>query len=372
MKCFEDGILQAYLDGELEIDTKKQLENHLLVCSKCKDCLNQLKANDDFAFEKINSYKRFTFDNMHSIREPVVSKFKNKLGYTNSKGEQSFMSKYKKLLATACSAAIVVSCISIQPVRAAISNVLSVFRVESIQSVNITLKDLDQIRDKLNNLNSDVSMDKFGRISRHGGELKEISFEEALKLSGNSSKLLPAELSAYTPKITTVEPANIEFNLKVKNINSVLKSIGTQKLLPENIEDKTFYIRFPQQLSFNYKINNKFVDIIQMKSPEIEVPEGVSEDEIYECLINLPILPDNIKNQLKSINDWKSTLYIPVLKEKSEEVDINGCKGYLSSDINNHTEKSTSYLIWYNNGIIYGMVGDMDKAELLKIANSIK
>jgi len=372
MKCFEEGILQAYIDGELDIDVKKQVENHLNTCQKCKYCLDKLKANDDFAFEKISFYKQFTFGNIEPARKTTISKNKSLSDYSNSKGVQNFMSKYKKILATACCAALVVSCLSIQPVRAAISNALSIFRVENIQSINITLEDLDQIKDSLDNLNSEVSMDKFGKVSRRGGDVKEISLKEALKLAGDSSGLLPAELSSYTPKISTVEPTNMEFNLKVKNINSALKSIGTEKLLPENIEGKTFSVKFPRQMSLNYEISGKFINIIQMKSPEIEVPEGVSENEIYECLINLPVLPDNIKSQLKSITDWKSTLYVPVFEKESEEVDINGCKGYLSSDISEHVTKSTSYLIWYNNGTIYGIVGDMDKADIIRIAKSIK
>lgn len=372
MKCFDAGTLQAYIDGELEIDVKKKLESHLEACPECKGHLDELKANDDFAFAKINSYRQFTFDNAEPSGKAAVPKRKNLLDYSNPKGVENFMFKYKKLLAAACSIALVVTCLSFQPVRAAISNALSIFRVDNVQGIKVTLDDIQQIQKKLNGMDSQIDMDKLGKITRQGGESKQVSVDEALKLAGDSVSLLPAGLSSNKPEITTTEPARIEFNLNVENVNSVLKSFGTQKLLPENIENKTFAVNFPRQFSINYKIGNKTVSISQMRSPEIEVPEGVNADEIYECLVNLPILPDNIKNQLKSIKDWQHTMYVPVLEGQSEEADINGCKGYLTSGIDSRTQQSSSLLVWYNNGVIYGVYGDISKTDILSIAKSIK
>lgn len=48
MKCPDTGALQAYIDGELEIDSKKTIENHLGNREKCMEVLNKLKECDDF------------------------------------------------------------------------------------------------------------------------------------------------------------------------------------------------------------------------------------------------------------------------------------------------------------------------------------
>lgn len=372
MKCFETGILQAYIDGELEIDIKKKLENHLAVCQKCKDQLDELKVNDDFVFEKITSYRQFTFDNAGPSVKTTAAEPKKLPDYSIEKGAEGFMSKYKKLIVSACSIALVFTCLSFQPVRAAISNVLSIFRVENIQGIKFTLEDIQKIQKKLNNLESEVDMNKLGKINRTGGEIKQISLEEASKLAGDSSYLLPGELSSYTPQISTTAPSRLEFNLNVDDVNYLLKSFGAQKLLPESIEDKTFAVNFPRQFNIIYRIDNKPIGIVRMESPEIEVPDGVNVDEIYDCLVDLPILPDNIKNQLKSIKDWKHTLYVPVVEEKSEEVDIKGCKGYLTTGTGTKTKQSYSSLIWYNNGIIYGIHGDIGKTGIINIAKSIR
>ncbi len=42
MTHFSDGELQAYLDGELTQEGTREMEGHLLSCSKCIEALNQL------------------------------------------------------------------------------------------------------------------------------------------------------------------------------------------------------------------------------------------------------------------------------------------------------------------------------------------
>jgi anti-sigma factor RsiW len=59
MKCPDSGTIQAYIDGELDIKNKKEVENHIINCNDCTHLYKSLKSNDDFVFEKMTSYKNY-------------------------------------------------------------------------------------------------------------------------------------------------------------------------------------------------------------------------------------------------------------------------------------------------------------------------
>jgi hypothetical protein len=369
MKCPGSDVLQAYIDGELEIDYRKNIETHLDDCDKCKSLLAILKENDDFVFAKLKNYRQhFEECNVPSSLQPMVMDHNINI---ENKGVFKNMLKRKSIVAAACAALVVTTCVTVQPVRAAISSALSIFRVENVKGINLTLEDLQQIQQKLSSGQGEISLDKMGSIKIEGGERRTSSQDDVKNLT-DIDATLPSVLSGTAPNINVVEPASIDFTLNVKNVNQIMKSYGATKLLPDNIDGKTFKIDFASQVTMNYRINDNNIRIMQTKSPEITVPEGVNVDEVYNAVVEMPILPKNLQSQLKSIKDWKNTLYIPVVESEMTEVDINGAKGYMSSEKGNSEETVHSAVIWFNKGVIYTISGRMDNNEILKIARSMR
>lgn len=281
------------------------------------------------------------------------------------------MLKQRKVVAAVCAALLVVACITIEPVKAAVSSALSIFRVQNVKGITVTLKDIQQIQQELSKGNGEISLDKMGSIKMQGGQKKTSSQEEAKNLT-DIAVTFPSALSGVTPNINIVEPKSVEFTLNVNNVNQIMKSFGATKLLPNNLDGKTFKIDFASMATINYSINDKNIEIAQTKMPQITVPEGVDIDEVYNAIVDMPILPENLQSQLRSIKDWKSTLYIPVVESKTSEVDINGAKGYMASDKSSSESTSRSQVIWFNNGVIYGISGSIDSDKILNIARSMK
>jgi len=372
MKCQDNGFLQAYIDGELEIDEKKHLEEHLGQCEKCRDALSIIKSNDDFAYMKIKEYRDNIYDRVNNANEAVRSvdniekdKINNK---KSEKGVYRIMLKNKRIAAVACAAVMLTTCLVFQPVRAAISNTLLIFRANDVKSINITLSDIEQIKDQLSKSNAEIDLKNMGKIKTIGSfEQKTISLEEAKALT-DFDAAFPSGSSSTNPQIFTVSPFTMEFTLNVPSINKFLKSFGTQTLLPESLDGKTFTVDFPRVINMEYNVGEKnSFYMMQTKSPEIKAPEGVDPDDIYNSLISMPILPENIKQQLSSANDWKNTLYIPVIDSKSQEVSINGVKGYIMD-----ADSQYKNIVWYNKEVLYSISGSMSQDELIKIANSVR
>lgn len=288
-----------------------------------------------------------------------------------NKGEFIYMLKNKKTIALICTAILAVAIINGQTVNAAISKTLSIFRAQDLKGVTVTLDDIQQIQSKLSTGQGEINLEKMGNIKVQGGQ-KKVSSKEDVKNITDVTVAFPSVLDGVVPSVNVVEPTAIEFTLNAENVNEIMKSYGATKILPANIDGKTFKIDFASQVTMNYSINNKPITIMETKSPEITVPDDVDIDAVYDAVVEMPIIPQRLQSQLKSMKDWKSTLYIPVIESEMTEVNINGAKGYMSKDYGNSEENSESAVIWYNKGIIYVVSGEVDSEELLKIAKSVK
>lgn len=281
------------------------------------------------------------------------------------------MLKNGKYAIMACAALLVTACITVEPVKAVISSTLSIFRVENVKGITVTLDDMQQIQQKLSSGQGEISLDKMGSIKMEGGQKRTSSKEDVKKLT-DMDVIFPSALDNEIPTINIVEPRSVDFTLNAENVNQIMKTYGATKLLPDNIDGKTFKVDFTSLVTINYRINEKTIGITQTKMPQITVPEGVNVDAVYNAVVEMPILPSNLQAQLKSIRDWKNTLYIPVLESKMAEVDINGAKGYIATDKADSSNSPRSQVIWYDNGVIYTISGAVDRDEILNIAKSMR
>lgn len=368
MKCIEIGIIQAYIDGELDIELKKSVEAHLITCTKCNEAYITLKANDDFTFDKVNSYKQYLTENIKPAQKP----FKQVIVPTfTERRPKNFMIKYKKLITAACLVLAAVTCISVQPIRASISSALSIFRIENIKALKISLADVEKIKTELREKNPNISLEQFGKISTTGGEQSTISLTAAKSLQDFTVKF-PTAFSDSIPYIKVIAPSSINFTLNVKNVNDVLKSFGATDLFPIAADSKTFSVGFSKALFLRYKKGESIYTITQTATPQLSVPEGVNVDDLYNSVISLPVLPDDLKTKLKAITDWKSTIYLPVVDTQMEEITINGKAAYVYSKVNPKTGETDSWLIFSENRFVYGIKSNTSKEDIISVAQSMR
>jgi len=381
MICPEEGLLQSYIDNELDPEEKNHIERHLLSCENCAAVYKGLKDTEDFTGDMMGRYSQYVSKNYSSSKGKAWNgkypEFDRKLinDYSEKKERRgaylmSYVNKYRKMAAGFCIALLAIVCVKVLPVSAAVTSFLSIFRVENISGINLSASDIQEIQDVLSQNNADVDIEKFGKIETSGGEKQRATFAEAEEFIG-FPVLKPMALAASDPEITKVDPQVMNFTLDVDGVNEVLKSYGSEELLPSDIDRKTFTLNLSRKVSMKYRVNGEDIYIIQTTAPELVVPEGVDADEVYQSLINLPIIPDNLQRQLASIKDWKNTIYIPVTGTDTKEVDINGWKGYIGSK-EEETGKTYSAVIWSENGIIRSIEGFASSEEILEIARSMK
>lgn len=110
------------------------------------------------------------------------------------------------------------------------------------------------------------------------------------------------------------------------------------------------------------------IAIAQLPSPTLITPEGLDMDALREDLLALPGLPPDFVGQLRAIEDWESTLVIPVPEgASSEDVTINGEPGLLiTSD-----DGKGSVALWEDGGMLFIVGGTESGDTITNIANSL-
>jgi hypothetical protein len=77
-------------------------------------------------------------------------------------------------------------------------------------------------------------------------------------------------------------------------------------------------------------------------------------------------VPQELADQLATIQDWQHTLPVPVLRENSKDVTVDGVHGVLMS-----SPEGGAWLIWQKGDVSYGLFGTVSEAELVAAANSL-
>lgn len=372
-KCLDQGVLQALIDGELELDGRKAAEKHLAVCPECRARFAVLKGNDDFVFAKLKSYQGWIAAKTAGSGRVVPQKcIRGDQKNVNPKGVLTMARKYQGIAVAAGVLITIAVCVTVQPVRAAFAKALMILRVEDIKSIEISLQDIEEIRRQIESKTPEINVAKFGKIRINGGERENITVAEARAIR-EFPVAFPRSLGDATPNINTVAAVSLDFVLKVANINSVLQSLGSRTLLPETLDGQVFHIDFSRAVNLEYKLpGDQQVRIMQLRSPEISAPQDVNVDELYAALVELPIFPADLRNQLRAIKDWKDTLYIPIVDDQLTEITVNGHKGFIGNGRLKRSRTQYTMVIWMDKGVINHLYGDINQAEALNIAGSMR
>lgn len=371
-ECMDQGILQALIDGELELETRKKAESHVAICSECSTRLANLRDNDDFTFSKIRNYQGWieartgrTVKNGAPGRMIVRKTFKVKEVF-------EMIRKYQSIAVVAGVLIAIAVCVTVQPVRAALTKALLVLRVEDVKSIKLSLQDIEAIRKQVESKAPAINVAQFGKIRMKGGEQENINIAEARQIE-EFKVAFPQTLNYATPNIDTVSAVSFDLVLKTANINRVLQSLGNQTALPDSLDGQVFHIDFSRVVNLEYKLSaDRHLKITQLRSPEITAPADVNVDELYNALVDLPIFPVNLRNQLRGIKDWKNTLYIPVVDNQMTEITVNGHKGFIGTVKQSRSKTQNTMVIWLDHGVIYTLDGNIDKGEALNIAGSME
>jgi hypothetical protein len=401
----DKGTLQAYLDGELTGEFMEEVRLHLDQCAECRTILEELQANSSFVRERLTGYEK-AHQTMPVNTSLAWERFVNgsiaegKMGkaYLSSsnqwKGWIFMLAQYRKTAAVwkiAAAGLILAFAISLffQPVRTLASQFLSIFRVDRMQTISISPQQLEQLSEIFKKNHGSMRIRNFGEISIIGdSKTQHITKAEVIQ-KDPQAKLPETFPGGYGLQNIDFNPAyQVRIKLKMSNVNDLLRSLGAIRLLPMELDGKIFEIHIPALIGVEYKVNQNYLELVETRSPELIVPEGVSADAVRESILQLPFLPPELASQLRAINDWQHILVIPNSNGNAEQVFIGGNSGIYFSVAKNlallqkffpeekfERAKSPAFtgaVMWQADGRTYLLCGNADKTTLLSLAGTIR
>ncbi len=381
--CYDEGTLQAYYDSELDPEEALAIKVHLDQCPRCLERLVEIEQNASFAALHLTTYKK-QLDRIEPLSGCYVPEQEQAPSGARKifreKGVLTMLRKYKKIASVAAVAACLGVALSFAPVRTVAAEILTMFRVQNVESAGISFQDLNQIQQAFRKQGAKLDLQNLGKVeNEYIGNHRQISWDDAQK----DLPFQPVK-PAYLPEglqfndLYDIQPGlKVNFALDVDNVNNLVEQLGGKHMLPEALDAKKFTLTINESLQCSTgRVENnggKYINVIQTTSPEMNLPEGVDVDEVRKAILDLPIIPADVQQKLAALKDWQNTLYVPQPANGStEEVDINGAKGVLVKE-NGENNNYRYSLMWQKDGVLYIVDGNnVGSEELMKVANSMK
>ena len=328
--CPEEGLLEAFLDGELDTRMTAQVAGHLAGCASCRRRLQDMEGLASNTTAALAAYRRETEANSRPVRIPC-SGFPAS-GYqplTNTRRIADMIRQHKWFSGVAAAVLALAVFLSWAPGRSLATQFLSLFRMEKIQVVKITPEDMAQLEKLFNGQGGEAEIKNFGRVEVQCPAEPRVKVNPAQVAALSGLQLeLPATLAGRERVAISVEQSpTVTFTPDVEKLNSYVQKHGGVPL-PAGLAGKSFTLNTPPLVRADYGRPSKGFTLYATRDLTIDAPQDVDLGDLRQALLNLPFLPDNFRRQLASINDWQRTLPIPeTWNMVAKEIKVNGNQG---------------------------------------------
>jgi hypothetical protein len=266
--------------------------------------------------------------------------------------------------------------LSFAPVRAAGGRFLSIFRVSRFEMIDVTPADLGRIEATIREGAGAVDIGNLGKMEyRSSGPQGLVSVDEA-RLAVDFQLRLPERLPQgwQLQGLQSAAGGVLSLTLDVDKVNAVLKSFGGTKMLPAALDGQTFTVTIPVVISAQYGRPNG-MHLIQARSPELRLPGDASANAVRDAILALPFLPETVRRQVASVNDWQHTFLIPNMQGSTQEVAVDGTRGVFATvpaEYQGKVPGVSNALVWEKAGVVYAVVGGFSLEQGLQIADSMR
>lgn len=381
--CYGEGILQAHLDGELATGLATEVGGHLVSCASCRERLAELAGNQSLVAGRLEVCDQESFQSTFS---PGVG-WRRVMSGNGDAGRGTGVSRgwrtRPRFPGRAAAAAAVlllglmVGLTSLAPIRAAAAGFLSIFRVEQLQAITISPQDILLLQNNLAAGQGLVDLQAFGKAEVSGRqEMARATLEEARDALGYEVKVPSFVPDGYgTPEVFYQPTFGVTLTLKADAVNSFLRSVGAPSLLPAEVDGKGFGIQSSGLAVMHYRPESppstaswrRPLVFSQAKAPEFQVPDGIDVEELRRVILDLPLLPWNIRNQLGAIGDWRRTLPVPVMEGESRTVGMGGVEAIWQEG-----SDGSGLLLWQLDEVVFALEGTLSLDEAVQIAQSLQ
>ncbi|MBP3966612.1 hypothetical protein [Paenibacillus lignilyticus] len=235
---------------------------------------------------------------------------------------------------------------------------LGTFRVQHFETIEISQSDLNAFQSALQDGtvgSRELDLNRYGDIQQQGGgQQRQVDEAEAAQLAGSHAlKQLPGEgdkVMKYMPE------QQVTFNLHPKEINKLLAMFGGKTKFPDSVENSPIVLKMPGTFMTKRvtQEGQTAKQLIQMPAPSLEVSDDIDVEQIRQAVLDLPVIPEDMRAKLAGIGDWRTTLPIPSTStDNIHTTKVDGNEAIVTVSVNGRS------IIWLQNDWVYQLSGSM-------------
>lgn len=369
MRCYPEGELLAYLDGEAPPARQAGMAAHLAGCHRCRQALDRLAREREAAGRALAPYRQAFLAGTRPRSEPRPP------AWVKKGARRSMNQRTRGLAAAAAVAVLAGSLLAFPQARGLAGQFLSIFRINTLQVVEVNQQDLQDLARALRE-NMPADIESFGRVEATAvGEARSLSAAAALQ-QGLAVRLpqslrglpLRGEVEVTPGQQVTIVP-------RVAEINRYLQALGSTVLLPAELNGKAFAVSVPAVLLARYGEPGREVVLAQAAAPAVSVPEGVDVSRVRAALLAIPALPPALRQALGEVEDWQRTLLVPDVGGSAREVRVNGAAGvYIAPPGQDGAAPHgrMAALVWPQGGHWLALSGEFNLEQALDLAVELR
>ena len=394
--CYSEGSLQALLDGEVSAFEKRRMEEHLSVCPACRETVRRLAEASNVTGRALRAYLQAGSvggpdEATRAAWERLDARVRQETGHEamaqgmvcwSTWWMEVFQMIKKRRFAMASVAAVltVAVLLSFGSVRAAAGRFLSVFRVSRFETVTLSPDDVARIEQVLREGVGSVDMGDLGRFEIETyGPSGLVSLEQA-KAAVDFVLRLPSVMPTgfELQGLSARRGGTVSLTLDVGKANQILKGVGVAKMLPNDLNGETFTLRVPVVIDAQYgslAVGTGAIHVLQARSPELDVPGDAAATAVRDAVLSLPFLPESLKRQVASVDDWQHTFLVPDIQGSTQVVNVDGADGVFMTAPEQYRVEAggaRNAVVWLRNGVVYAIIGTFTMEQGLAMANSMR
>lgn len=372
MSCPDDGVLRAAIDA----DPAAGSHEHITSCPSCHERTAELRRTAEVVAPALAL--------IAPARLPTVAETEAALGDVRSRAATSsgpavvpmppprrerLSTRMRRPVTAAAAAALVFSVVGTPAGRSAASDFLAQFRSERFAPISVNDADAAALG----------QLEHLGTVS---GDLADVQPEPVDSISAASSRVgftvaapdpgrLPAGVRR-TPEVLVTSPREVRFTFDAEMAARWVQDHGGRGAgVPERFDGASLVVSVPAVVALQYAAADGSPGLIigQARQVEARAEGGVSFEELRRFLLDLPGLSPSTRAQLAAIDDWKTTLPLPIPAGQVQwkRTSVAGADGLLLGD----NTGLGSALIWQRDGRIYGVAGPVSAKVVRDVAVSL-
>jgi hypothetical protein len=266
------------------------------------------------------------------------------------------------------------------PGRGATADFLAQFRGERFAAVQLSTGQIANIETTMSDLQH---LGTISGLDTAPSPQAVSSINDASRLVGfpvlePDAATLPDGINSTPTELRVIAAHQVRFTFNLDQARAYFQSIGqTDVTLPDQFDGTSLVVNTPAAVLLTYGSTSSATasplgsGLLIGEAGELtaDAEGGVTLDELRNFLFGLPGLSAEATHQLEDIDDWKTTLPVPIPIDQVnwERTTIDGSPGLL---LNDNTGLGSA-AIWQEDGRIFGIAGAIKARELHRVAESL-